>query len=67
MTANGDGTNDALIITNWEDYDKVSLTIFNRWGNIVYENDDYKNDWMGIDKGGKQLTEGVYFYLGYTN
>jgi gliding motility-associated-like protein len=63
MTANGDGTNDALIITNWEDYDKVSLTIFNRWGNIVYENSDYKNDWMGIDKGGKQLTEGVYFYL----
>ncbi|MDH4473365.1 MAG: gliding motility-associated C-terminal domain-containing protein [Fluviicola sp.] len=63
MTANGDGTNDALIITNWEDYDKVSLTIFNRWGNIVYENGDYQNDWMGIDKGGKQLTEGVYFYL----
>jgi gliding motility-associated-like protein len=63
MTANGDGTNDALIITNWEDYDKVSLTIFNRWGNIVYENNDYKNDWTGFDKGGKLLTEGVYFYL----
>ncbi|ASS48254.1 MAG: hypothetical protein CHH17_05790 [Candidatus Fluviicola riflensis] len=63
MTANGDGTNDALIITNWEDYDKVSLTIFNRWGHIIYENDDYKNDWTGFDDGGKQLTEGVYFYL----
>lgn len=63
MTANGDGTNDALVITNTEDFDKVSIKIFNRWGNIIYENDDYQNDWKGYDKGGKLLTEGVYFYL----
>jgi gliding motility-associated-like protein len=62
MTINGDNVNDALIITNWEDYDKVSLTIMNRWGNIVYENSDYKNDWKGLDKSGAQLSEGVYFY-----
>lgn len=63
MTANGDGTNDALIITNLEDFDKVSIKIFNRWGNLIYENSNYKNDWTGYDASGKLLNEGVYFYM----
>jgi len=58
MTVNGDGINDALIITNLEDFDKVSLKIFNRWGNLIYETDAYQNDWKGGD-----LNDGVYFYL----
>jgi gliding motility-associated-like protein len=62
LTLNGDDVNDVLIISNWEDYDKVSLTVMNRWGNIIYENDDYKNDWNGTDKSGIALSEGVYFY-----
>lgn len=62
VTANGDGTNDFLIVTNREDYDKVSLTIVNRWGNLIYENSDYKNDWNGTDSKGNVLSEGVYFY-----
>lgn len=63
VTANDDGTNDALIITNREDYDKVSLTILNRWGHVIYENGDYKNDWKGTDSKGNILNEGVYFYI----
>ena len=63
ITSNGDNINDNLVIANREDFDKVSLKIFNRWGNIVYENDDYKDDWKGIDKSGKELMEGVYFYM----
>ena len=63
MTANGDGTNDVLIISNLEDYDKVDLKIFNRWGNLIYENADYQNNWSGYDKSGAKLTDGVYFYL----
>lgn len=63
MTANQDGINDALIITNLEDFDKVAIQIFNRWGNLIYENDAYQNDWKGYDSGGKLLNEGVYFYV----
>jgi gliding motility-associated-like protein len=62
LTTNNDGTNDTLFIQNWEDYDRVSLTVFNRWGNVVYSNDDYKNNWTGIDVSGAKLEEGVYFY-----
>jgi len=58
ITINNDGINDNLIITNLEDFDKVSLKVFNRWGNIIYENDAYQNNWNGGD-----LADGVYFYL----
>lgn len=63
MTPNEDGTNDALIIANLEDFDKVELKIFNRWGALIYENGAYQNDWKGIDKGGEPLNDGTYFYL----
>ena len=39
-------------------YEKADLTIFNRWGRIVYQSSDYQNDWDG---GG--LSDGTYFYV----
>jgi len=57
-----DQVNGLLVIKNWEDYDQVSIQIFNRWGNLIYDNDNYQNDWNGTDMSGKALEEGVYFY-----
>jgi len=34
----------------------VGLTVVNRWGKVVFESSDYKNDW-----GGKDLEAGVYY------
>ncbi len=39
-------------------YESTELTIFNRWGRIVYHSKDYQNDWDG---GG--LSDGTYFYV----
>lgn len=39
-------------------YLRTELTIFNRWGRIVYRSSDYRNDWDG----GK-LPDGTYFYV----
>ncbi|MEO7989255.1 MAG: PKD domain-containing protein [Chryseolinea sp.] len=36
---------------------KVSLSIFNRWGNKVFETEDYQYDWSG-----EGLAPGVYYY-----
>ena len=33
------------------------LTVFNRWGNKVFESADYKNDWAPSEAGG------VYYYI----
>ena len=47
----------------------VQLEILNRWGHIVYRNDDYKNDWDGtanqgttVGGNGAILPEGTYYY-----
>ncbi|PRY16508.1 gliding motility-associated-like protein [Pontibacter ummariensis] len=61
-----DGVNDVFVLYGAEEY-KVSLKVFNRWGDIVYENDHYQNDWDGTaNKGlviGDKLPEGTYFYV----
>ncbi|NGM63568.1 hypothetical protein G5B30_16790 [Sphingobacterium sp. SGG-5] len=56
ISPNGDGKNDHLIIGKREAYDRIEIRILNRWGNEVYRNDDYRDEWDG---GG--LNEGTYF------
>lgn len=41
------------------------VTIFNRWGDKVFEMENYNNDtkrFVGISSDGKELPSGVYFY-----
>jgi len=57
ITPNGDGTNDVLAIENIPN-GEGSLTVYNRWGTVVFSAESYNNDWDG-----KGLTDGVYFYL----
>ena len=39
-------------------YLTTELVIFNRWGEKIYEDKDYKNDW-----GAEGLVDGTYFYF----
>ena len=56
ITPNGDGTNEMFTIQNLMNWEFRELTIFSRWGTIVYRSEDYQNDWNG---GG--VSDGVYF------
>lgn len=59
FTPDGDGINDNFIVLGIEDYPEAVMYIHNRWGNIVYETDNYSgNEWNGQDS-----PAGVYFYL----
>ncbi|MES2515701.1 MAG: gliding motility-associated C-terminal domain-containing protein [Bacteroidota bacterium] len=58
FTPNGDGANELLKFKNLELLGSNHLTIFNRWGKKVFEQDNYKNDWNG---GGH--TDGTYFFI----
>ena len=60
MTPNGDGTNDWFYIENGSEFDNVKLKIYNRWGILVYQNNDYKDDFGGSEVG---LSDGVYFWV----
>lgn len=58
FTPNGDNVNDFLKFKNLEVFGNNNLTIFNRWGKKIFEQDNYKNDWNG---GG--FNDGTYFFI----
>ena len=63
ITPNKDGVNDFLDIdqyfTSCISYD---IMIWNRWGNVVYEQKSGGKPFEGKDQTGKDLSDGVYFY-----
>ncbi len=68
FSPNGDGINDRFVIRNIPAGVRVRLGIYNRWGNRVYHQENYQNDWdgtategMGV-AAGKGLPDGTYFY-----
>ncbi len=62
FSPNGDGVNDSFVIEGIEAYPDHILYVFNRWGNLVLETANYRNDWEGTWEG-NVLPEGTYFYL----
>jgi gliding motility-associated-like protein len=77
ISPNGDGEgNDQFIIGNIESFPDNEVIIFNRWGNEVYRINGYNNgdkSFQGSANTGiltninKDLPEGVYYYIIYTN
>jgi len=57
FTPNGDGVNDVFEVVGIQYYTNPRLRITNRWGDEVYYNPNYNNDWDGID-----LMGGTYYY-----
>ena len=61
ITPNNDGFNDYFVIKNYEYWD-LDVQIFNRWGTIVYQDNNYLNNWKGTFNG-YQLADGTYYYI----
>ncbi len=66
FSPNGDEDHDFFMIDNPDNYN-IYFAVFNRWGNILYENNNYDNSWDGKAKRGIIIGEGVpdgtYFYI----
>ncbi|MBK6342202.1 MAG: gliding motility-associated C-terminal domain-containing protein [Flavobacteriales bacterium] len=60
---NGDGVNDRWEIRGVEAYPNSSLQVFNRWGKLVYEAEDYSNEWEGRARNGQPLPDDTYFFV----
>lgn len=60
-----DGANDILFIDQVSYYNSpCKVLIYNKWGQLVYKNDNYTNlgGFEGKDNNGKSLDAGTYYY-----
>ena len=62
MTPDGNGENDFWSVWNIESYPENEISIYNRWGQEVYRQSNYGNDWYGTS-GKDILPDGTYYYL----
>lgn len=68
FSPNGDGVNDNLVVNGLENYPGFVFTVYNRWGDPVFETKDPNIFWDGnanvlsanLPHG--QLAEGTYYY-----
>jgi len=64
FTPNDDSYDDIFHPFPYTSVERVVMTIFNRWGNIVYETEDPDIKWDGRNsKNGAKCSDGVYFYV----
>ena len=59
ISPNNDGNNDNFDLTG---FDVIQFKIFSRYGNVVYEQNDYTNQWHGQDKNNHVLPDATYYY-----
>ena len=58
ISPNNDGSNDVLKFNDEAEIENSRLTIFNRWGNVIYRESNYTNDWSADG-----ISGGIYFYV----
>jgi gliding motility-associated-like protein len=62
FTPNNDGMNDYWYIPDLDQFGKLQVTVYNRFGQIVYQSDGYKNDWDGTWNS-YPLPSASYYYI----
>ncbi|MBI4647501.1 MAG: gliding motility-associated C-terminal domain-containing protein [Bacteroidia bacterium] len=62
ITPDGNGKNDTWKIENIHLYPECEVTVFDRWGKLVFSDTGYDNTWNGTSDG-KNLNCSDYFYV----
>ncbi|WP_426671485.1 gliding motility-associated C-terminal domain-containing protein [Mucilaginibacter sp. McL0603] len=62
FTPNGDGYNDLWNIPALAGYPQCMVSIYNRYGGLIYQSRGYPSAWDGIYNG-SQLPTGTYYYI----
>ena len=61
FTPNGDGNNDSFEVKTNNPEEFISMSIFDRWGNLIFQSNDITQGWDG-KKGTAKIESGVYVY-----
>ncbi len=62
ITPNGDGKNDRFTINCIHDLPNT-LSVYNRYGGLEFEMQNYNNSWEGTDQDGNVLSDGGYHWV----
>jgi len=64
ITPNGDGFNDDFMPMDdsWSGINKHHIEIFNRWGEKVWESDNFEKGWDGT-RNGRIVASGTYYWI----
>jgi gliding motility-associated-like protein len=62
VTPNGDGANDSWVIENIEMFPDVTVKVFNRWGQLLFESQGYNEPWDCTYQG-KKLPVSSHVYI----
>jgi gliding motility-associated-like protein len=58
FTPDGDGLNDVFLPKGIGfDFDTFNMMIFDRWGNLIYQQEEYGKGWDGRAKGGSEIAQ----------
>jgi gliding motility-associated-like protein len=60
MTPNQDGVNDELVLQSDCIFESLDVTVYDRWGHLVYTATQLPATWDGTLRG-KPVPEGVYY------
>ena len=68
FSPNGDGSNETLVFLGLENYPLSRLHVYTRAGQLVYQSEDYKNDWdakinTNPKLSGQIVPTGTYYYI----
>ncbi len=62
FSPNGDGINDSWVIDDLNEYPDCRVSIFNRWGQQLFQSTGYSKPWDGT-MNGKVLPLATYYYI----
>jgi gliding motility-associated-like protein len=62
FTPNGDNINDLFQVSAGTNIGRYRLQIYNRWGKLMYESNDFTRLWDGHAPNGQEAATGVYFW-----
>ncbi|MBI3135329.1 MAG: gliding motility-associated C-terminal domain-containing protein [Bacteroidetes bacterium] len=66
FSPNNDGTNDLWLIDGIEGYPENTVTLFNRWGDVLMRFENYNNTtvvWNGYNTSDKLVDPGTYYFV----
>lgn len=63
FSPNNDGINETFYFEGIDHALSKKIKILNRWGGVVFSDDNYQNNWKGINNNGQDLPDDTYFYI----